>query len=393
MGPLRFTVLPFGLTPAPTIFQAIIEEILHDDILLDIARVYIDDIIVVADTRGECVRRTTAVLKKLLDAQLLISIEKLHFAQQEIKFLGHIVRHQQVQADPERCSAICEAPYPAMRKEVRRWVGMAAYLRTFIPKFGRIAAPLTAQAPKRGALPRDGELLDAFAKLKHALAKTVTLYAPRDGRPFRLYVDASLIAVGVALFQMWEEREMPIGFYSQKLSSVQQRWAATDREVYAIHCALKCTTSIVMGAPIVVFTDHAALTHLDTTATPKLVRYGLAIRAFGAEIRHISGKDNTVAGFLSRIDGQEVDEEISQHYVLLTLDDIVRDTPESMAAATRVEGPNAEIEERDGVSLKSSSRKAYVPAANREQIMYMAHAFAGGHVGVGKIIQLLTRGL
>lgn len=147
-----------------------------------------------------------------------------------------------------------------------------------------------------------------------------------------------------------------------------------------------------MGAPITVFTDHAALTHLDTTATPKLLRYGLAIRAFGAEIRHVRGTDNTVAEILSRVEGHEVDEEISQHYALLALEDVISLTPEVLAEAVKEEGPLPEVEERGGVFFKRGTRKAYFPKRYREQVMYLAHAFAGGHMGIGKTIKVLTRG-
>lgn len=393
LGPLRFTVLPFGLTPAPTIFQAIIEGILHDQIIDDIARVYIDDIVVVGQTQLEVARRTTMVIRKLLEARLRISIEKLKPAVQCLKFLGHMVSFQEVKPDPERCAAICEAAFPPLRKDLRRWLGAAAYLRSFIPGFARIAAPLTSEAPRRGALPKSPDLLAAFAALKAAVAHTVTLYSPKDGRAFELFVDASDWAIGAALFQKWEKDDVPIGYYSRKLTETQRKWCATDREVYAILWALRTTASICLGAPLTVFTDHAALTHLGSTPTPKLIRYGLAIRAFGAQIRHVKGKDNVVADFLSRLDGHEVDAGIEGSYALLSLDEVTNITPEKLAAATREEGENAELEEKEGIFLLRHTRKAYVPKKYREQLIYLAHAYSGGHVGVGKTIKILTRNL
>lgn len=206
--------------------------------------------------------------------------------------------HKTVRVDPERTAAICDAAFPATRKGLRRWLGAAAYLRAFIPGFSKISAPLTGEATKRGLLPKESNLLTAFAELKKAIEQTVTLHAPVDGRPFKLFVDASDYAVGAALLQDQEGQWVSIGYYSKKLTDVQSRWCATDRELFAILWALTSTAAIVLGARITLMTDHSALVHLDSTATPKLVRYGLAIRASGAKIEHVKGTNNVVADFL-----------------------------------------------------------------------------------------------
>lgn len=304
LGPLRFTVLPFGLAPAPTVFQSIIEELLRENLLADQVRIYIDDIIVIAHSREEVIALTVEVLKIKTRAKLHVSLQKLQVAVQTVKFLGHIISCGKIEADPERRSAICAATYPETRRDLRRWIRAAAYLRVFIPKFAETAAPLTRKASRKGKLPQTPELLSAFEALKDSIAATAVLFAPVDGRAFELYVDASDTALGCLLLQDQAEGKKPVGYYSKKLTDVQRRWCATDRELLGILWALTTTAAIILGAPVTVWTDHAALTHLDTTATPKLPGHPLWPGHSGVWRNNHHGKDNIIADFLSRISCQ-----------------------------------------------------------------------------------------
>lgn len=174
---------------------------------------------------------------------------------------------------------------------------------------------------------------------------------------------------------------------------MQQKWCATDRELYAIKWALESTASIFLGAKVTVHTDHAALTHLQTTPTPKLIRYGLAIRNYGAEIVHVSGKENVTADFLSRIEGTQVEDSLTDGYALLTLGEVTLLTVESLAEECQKEPPHPDVEVRNGVYYRRLTHKLYIPPKFREQIMFLAHAHRGGHMGVGKTVKTLTRGV
>lgn len=231
----------------------------------------------------------------------------------------------------------------------------------------------------------------AFKTLQDALASTATLYPPKDGRRYHLFVDASDFAIGAALFQEQESGRVPMGYYSKKLSDVQTSWAATDRELFAVYWALTTTASLTLGAPITVHTDHSALCHLDTSPTPKLMRYGLAIRAFRADIHHVRGKDNVLADFLSRLDATEVDADVKDGYVLFSVSDAVHITLEKLSEACEKEEKPTGVEQRDGVFYFKHSTKLYIPKVFREQLLYLAHVHQGGHIGVGKVIKVLTR--
>ena len=59
----------------------------------------------------------------------------------------------------------------------------------------------------------------------------------------------------------------------------------------------------LIGSPVIIFTDHAALKHLvlEKDAKPRLMRWMLLMQEFDYEIRDRNGFENPIAGHLSRI--------------------------------------------------------------------------------------------
>lgn len=71
----------------------------------------------------------------------------------------------------------------------------------------------------------------------------------------------------------------------------------------AIVFALEKFRTYIIGSPVVIFTDHAALKYLFTKkdAKPRLIRWVLLMQEFNITIQDTKGVDNVVADHLSRI--------------------------------------------------------------------------------------------
>ena len=67
--------------------------------------------------------------------------------------------------------------------------------------------------------------------------------------------------------------------------------------------------SYLVGAKVIVYTDHAALKYLMTKkdAKPRLIRWILLLQEFDLEIRDKKGADNYVADHISRMQIQGSD--------------------------------------------------------------------------------------
>ncbi|KAL0315042.1 UNVERIFIED_CONTAM: Transposon Ty3-G Gag-Pol polyprotein [Sesamum calycinum] len=85
---------------------------------------------------------------KLRENQLYLKREKCAFAQQRIKFWGHIIEHGHIRMDLGKVKAIQEWKTPKNVTEFRSFLGLANYYRRFLEGFSRRATPLTALLKK-----------------------------------------------------------------------------------------------------------------------------------------------------------------------------------------------------------------------------------------------------
>jgi hypothetical protein len=83
--------------------------------------------------------------------------------------------------------------------------------------------------------------------------------------------------------------------------------ATTEKELLAMVFAIKKFRSYLMGAKVIVYTNHAALKYLLTKkdATPCLIRWILLLQQFDLEIRDKKGVENSMADRLSHLQFKE----------------------------------------------------------------------------------------
>jgi hypothetical protein len=85
-----------------------------------------------------------------------------------VKYLGHIVSHEGVKADPNKIKAIKEWRIPTTLRHLRGFLGLTGYYHKFVKNYGRIAAPLTALL-KKDAFSWTPEATKAFEDLKQVM--------------------------------------------------------------------------------------------------------------------------------------------------------------------------------------------------------------------------------
>lgn len=93
----------------------------------------------------------------------------------------------------------------------------------------------------------------------------------------------------------------------------------------------------------------------------------------------------------SRLEGHAVDDCITAEYAMLAVSDLANITLAKLEKASAEETPHGEVEVREGVHYRRGTNRVYIPRCFRQQVMYLAYAYAGGHIGIGKTIKVLTR--
>ena len=175
---------------------------------------------------------------------------KCEFGKPHVKFLGHVVGSGQHSPDPEKINTIQRLSKPTTKKELRSLIGLASYYRDYIPQFAQIVLPLTDLTKKRvpNNVPWNTDADEAFTRLKEELIKMPSLHTPNLEKPFQLYTDASATSIGACLAQRDNEgKEMPIAFFSKKLSPSQIKWATIEREAFCVLEALKKFDTWIFG--------------------------------------------------------------------------------------------------------------------------------------------------
>ena len=157
---------------------------------------------------------------------------------------------------------------PSNIAEVRTFCGLASYYRTFVCNFANIACPLHNLTKKGATFLWTPECETAFQELKRALTSAPILVAPSDNGQYVLDTDASDIALGAVLQQEQQGKLHVIGYASRTLSPTEARYCITHRELLGVVFGFKKYRQHLLGRPIIVRTDHVALTYLMKTPEP-----------------------------------------------------------------------------------------------------------------------------
>jgi len=130
-GHFEYVVMSFGLTNAPAIFMEAMNRMLHP--YLDVfVVVFIDDILVYSKTKEEHEVHLSLVLDKLREYKYYAKLKKCDFWLSEVSFLGHVINHDGLTADPKNVASVVEWERPTTVTDVRSFLGLAGYYRRFV---------------------------------------------------------------------------------------------------------------------------------------------------------------------------------------------------------------------------------------------------------------------
>jgi hypothetical protein len=144
------------------------------------------------------------------------------------------------------------------------------------------------------------EQREAYVKIQQAIIQSATLYFVDEHAPITLQTDASDYGIGAYLTQKVDGVDRPIAIISKSLDSTQLRWSTPEKEGYAIFYALKKLDYLLRDVHFTLQTDHKNLIYINDTASPKVVRWKLAIQEYNFDIEHIQGSKNVIADIFSR---------------------------------------------------------------------------------------------
>ncbi|GAB9477013.1 hypothetical protein Gpo141_00014072, partial [Globisporangium polare] len=315
------TRVPQGCTDAALHFQVTVEKVLADLLYKEVL-VWIDDLLLFADTVEELVNIKQKVFKRLDEYGLKLNPKKSHLFLTKVKWCGRVISAEGVGHDPERIEALREIPYPSSAAELQQFVCATNWLREGLVDYARVVNPLqtrlqrelkgrkrTKAAAARVALELSDDEKVAFDQVKQLLLRSAVLTYPSPQYPMCLLSDASDTGWGLIVTQVpgWDST-VPIQSQSHELlicmggtfKGSQLNWSVLEKEMFPIaHACEKLEYLLLRPQGFKIYCDHRNIVHLFAPGKElkkhtrgKLLRWSIKLLGFRYEIEHIAGRNN-----------------------------------------------------------------------------------------------------
>ena len=239
--------MPFGLCNAPATFQRLMEKVLGPLIGLGVL-VYIDDVLIYAETPKQLIEILTAVLKLLVKAGLKCKASKCLLFTQTINYLGRVVSKDAINPAPAKLDKIRLWPKPEKGTGLASLLGLCNYYRDLIPAFAHISDALY-KVSRAEEVPWTEDLESKFNELKQQLLQPRIVRLPDPGQTVIHETDGSRVAVGAVLKQLFDDAalEHPVGFFLRALTGSERNYAAYEVELYAVVGAFEHFRTCLLG--------------------------------------------------------------------------------------------------------------------------------------------------
>lgn len=314
----RYTRAPFGLSNTPGHFQAVLTSLLGD-LLKDNVVLYIDDLLIFAETPQELLSLTDKVLTRLEEGNVLLSPLKCKFGIDAVEFLGYKISDGKYSLKPDRVKEVCGCEIPTTVKEMRAFLGYASAFREYICGYASLESQLNILCPtildgKKNSSKKkiylSEEQTHIFYEIQEKITNSPSKHFHDPAKNFTLLTDASEYGIGALLCQELGQKETlffptkpglsPVGVVSKKLSGSATRWSTYEKELFSIVYALQKFEKMIGSCQVHVITDHRNLIYLANSPNNKVIRWLLFLSTFNIVWEWLPGELNFVADYLSR---------------------------------------------------------------------------------------------
>ncbi|POM70830.1 LOW QUALITY PROTEIN: Hypothetical protein PHPALM_12681, partial [Phytophthora palmivora] len=262
-GLFEWLVLPFGLCNAVPAFERLMEGVLVG-LKWRTCLVYLDDCVVFSDDFPTHLVRPRQVLERFRTGGFKLKMKKCKWGRDQVAFLGHIVTPSGILPNPQKVKAVMNVERPSDLRAVRAFLGLTSYFRRYIPGYAAISAPIEGLKAKGVHFEWSPDCESAFVQLKRKLVESPILVYPNFNKRFKLYVDASKLAVGACLMQEVAGRDRAIAYASKLLVGSEKNWinnqdGTSEIECWGIVWATRKFRCYLDRCEFDLYTDHKAL--------------------------------------------------------------------------------------------------------------------------------------
>ena len=230
-GTYYYRVMPFGLKNAGATYKRLVNRMFQKQIGTTM-EVYIDDMLVKSTTAGLHIAHLSETFQILRDYNMNLNPAKCAFGVSAGKFLGFIVNHRGIEANPDKIKALLDMPSLSGIKEVQRLTGRIAALSRFVSRASDKCQPFFQVLKK--AFQWDEKCEEAFMTLKTYLSSPPILVSPIEGELLTLYLAVSDFSTSAVLVRDRERVQHPVYYCSRALRGAEERYPRMEKLILAL---------------------------------------------------------------------------------------------------------------------------------------------------------------
>ena len=169
------------------------------------------------------------VFKALRGTNMKLNPEKCTFGVEEGKFLGFMLTHRGIEANPDKCLAIVYMRSLNNIKEVQQLLRCLTTLSRFVPRLAERTKPMVQLLRKAAKFSWDNRCEEIFKQLTDFLTSPSVIQKSKPNQPILVYLAVSEEAISVALVQEVEGEERPVYFVSRTLHAAETRYQMIEK--------------------------------------------------------------------------------------------------------------------------------------------------------------------
>ena len=230
-GTYCYRVMPFGLKNAGATYQRLVNRMFQKQIGATM-EVYIDDMLVKSTKSDLHITHLSEAFQILRNYNMKLNPAKCAFGVSAGKFLGFIVNHRGIEANPDKIKALLDMSSPSRIKEVQQLKGRIASLSRFVSRASDKCQPFFQVLKK--AFQWDEKCEEAFTALKTYMSSPPILVSLVEGELLTLYLAVSDFSASAVLVRDKERVQHPVYYCSRALRGAKELYPRMEKLILAL---------------------------------------------------------------------------------------------------------------------------------------------------------------
>ena len=194
------------------------------------------------------------------------------------KFLGFMVNHRGIEANPEKIQALIDMRSPSKTKEVQSLTGRVAALSRFISRATDKCLHFFDSLKGNKRFLWDDKCEQTFRSLKEYLSKLSLLSKPIEGEPLYFYLAVTEYAISGALVKEEDKVQWPVYYISEQLVDTETRYPEMEKLALALVIATRKLISYFHSHLVWVFTNYPLREILQKSdASSRLLKWAIEL--------------------------------------------------------------------------------------------------------------------